>query len=40
MTADDHDDDERPWEEPGAVRRDCEPHRSGLLVGLGAACVF
>jgi hypothetical protein len=23
-----------PWEQPGAVRRDCEPHRSGLLLGL------
>jgi hypothetical protein len=27
----------RPWEEPGAVRRDCEPHRTPylhLLTGL------
>jgi hypothetical protein len=23
--------DGRPWERPGAVRRDCEPHRGGLL---------
>jgi hypothetical protein len=26
-------DDPRPWERPGAVRRDCEPHRA-LLLGL------
>ena len=31
--ADDRDDD-RPWERPGAVRRDCEPHRAGLIVAL------
>jgi hypothetical protein len=23
-----------PWEMPGAFRRDCEPHRAGLLVRL------
>lgn len=23
--------DVRPWERPGAVRRDCEPHRAGFL---------
>ena len=28
-------DDPRPWEEPGAVRRDVEPHRGPLLRGLG-----
>ena len=28
-------DDERPWERPGAVRRDCEPHRGRLLRALG-----
>jgi hypothetical protein len=28
-------DDERPWEQPGAVRRDCEPHRAWLLHLLG-----
>jgi hypothetical protein len=28
-------DDPRPWLQPGAVRRDCEPHRGGLLRGLG-----
>lgn len=26
--------DDRPWERPGAVRRDCEPHRSSLLLFL------
>jgi hypothetical protein len=34
--------DVRPWEQPGAVRRDCEPHRGPALlllarVGLGLA---
>jgi hypothetical protein len=32
---------DRPWELPGAVRRDCEPHRADLLLLLGyvgAAC--
>lgn len=29
----------RPWERPGAVRRDCEPHRGGVLMGLGAAAL-
>jgi hypothetical protein len=24
-------DDDRPWERPGVVRRDCEPHRSDQL---------
>jgi hypothetical protein len=31
--------DRQPWEEPGAVRRDCEPHRAallGLIVRAGA----
>ena len=27
--------DDRPWEQPGAVRRDCEPHRGDVLLGLG-----
>jgi hypothetical protein len=27
--------DPRPWEEPGAVRRDCAPHRANLLAVLG-----
>jgi hypothetical protein len=25
----------RPWERPGAVRRDCAPHRGNLLGALG-----
>lgn len=28
-------DDPRPWEQPGAVRRDCEPHRAPALLLLG-----
>ena len=28
-------DDPRPWERPGAVRRDCERHRGQLLRRLG-----
>jgi hypothetical protein len=32
--------DERPWELPGAVRRDCEPHRGQVLVGLGVVTVL
>jgi hypothetical protein len=27
----------RPWELPGAFRRDCEPHRGPLVVFLGRA---
>jgi hypothetical protein len=27
----------QPWEEPGAVRRDCKPHRAHLLLWLGSA---
>src|SRR5262249_29290881 len=27
--------DERPWEREGFVRRDCEPHRGGLVQTLG-----
>ena len=26
-----------PWERPGAVRRDCEPHRGDVLSWLGKA---
>lgn len=26
-----------PWEQPGAVRRDCEPHRGELLMHMAAA---
>jgi hypothetical protein len=31
--------DERPWEKPGGVRRDCEPHRSSLLLFLGTVSL-
>lgn len=36
--------DLRPWEQPGALRRDCEPHRGEFLRGLsrwatGLSCV-
>src|SRR5690348_2510613 len=34
---------ERPWEGPGAVRRDCEPHRGpllGVLGGLALLCAL
>ena len=33
------DEGDRPWERPGCVRRDCEPHRGPLLEGLGAIGV-
>ena len=29
--------EDRPWERPGAVRRDCQPHRGLLLMILGHA---
>jgi hypothetical protein len=34
-------DDSRPWEQPGAVRRDVPPHRAYLLrplAGVSLAC--
>jgi hypothetical protein len=31
--------DDRPWEQPGAVRRDCDPHRGPLLAILGAVSL-
>jgi hypothetical protein len=34
------DDDRPPWERPGAVRRDCEPHRGEMLVWLGRLSVW
>jgi hypothetical protein len=35
------DEEDRPWELPGGVRRDCTPHRSNLLILLGSvALVF
>ena len=32
--------DERPWEQPGCVRRDCEPHRGRLLLAVGNVSLF
>lgn len=32
--------DDRPWEQPGVVRRDCEPHRAELLGQLGTIAVI
>ena len=32
--------DDRPWERRGAVRRDCESHRGGLLLTLGDASLL
>jgi hypothetical protein len=32
--------DDRPWDRPGAVRRDCEAHRGGLLLALGDASLL
>lgn len=32
--------EDRPWERPGAVRRDCEPHRGGWLLALGCASMM
>jgi hypothetical protein len=32
--------DERPWEQQGAVRRDCEPHRAEFLLTLAYISVF
>jgi len=29
-----------PWEWPGAVRRDCEPHRGPLLLVLGTVSLI
>ena len=31
--------EERPWEQPGAFRLDCEPHRGPLLSWLGEVSV-
>jgi hypothetical protein len=33
-------DDPRPWERPGSVRRDCEPHRGRLLLQLADTAVM
>ncbi len=29
----------RPWEQPGGVRRDCEPHRANWLLVLAAVAL-
>jgi hypothetical protein len=34
------DDAPPPWEQPGAVRRDVEPHRGGLLRALGVTSLI
>ena len=31
--------DERPWERRGEVRRDCEPHRGGLVLTIGITSI-
>jgi hypothetical protein len=31
--------DDRPWERRGEVRRDCEPHRGGLVLTLGIMSI-
>ena len=31
---------ERPWELPGAVRRDCAPHRGAILGVLGTVALM
>jgi hypothetical protein len=36
----DAEEDERPWERPGAVRLDCEPHRGPTLVWLGRLSLW
>jgi hypothetical protein len=30
----------QPWEQPGAARRDCDPHRAHLLLRLGSAAFL
>jgi hypothetical protein len=32
--------DDRPWEQPGAFRLDCEPHRGNLLRFLGGLSLL
>ena len=40
MNADSWDDDDRPWEQPGAMRRDCEPHRGPWLRAMGCVSLM
>jgi hypothetical protein len=35
-----HEGDERPWDKPGAVRRDGEPHRGPVLLFLGRVSLI
>jgi hypothetical protein len=35
--AEEYEVDYRPWEEEGEVRRDCDPHRGGVVLTLGIA---
>jgi hypothetical protein len=37
--SDDFPEDDRPWERPGAFRRDGEPHRGDLLIFLARLSV-
>jgi hypothetical protein len=39
MTDDPRQHDVRPWERPGAVRRDCEPHRAEMLRDLAVTAL-
>jgi hypothetical protein len=32
-------DEDRPWEKPGAVRKDCEPHRGPFLLLCSYFCL-
>lgn len=36
----DEPEDARPWERPGAVRKDYEPHRGNLLAWVGMAAML
>jgi hypothetical protein len=33
------DEDDRPWEQPGAFRLDCEPHRGDMLFFLARLSI-
>jgi hypothetical protein len=33
--SDEYEVDDRPWEQEGEVRRDCDPHRGGVVLTLG-----
>jgi hypothetical protein len=40
MTDDLRESDDRPWERPGALRRDCECHRADLLRTLSVTALL